>query len=65
MQGLGYLASLSKINVNEKLAADAGIKNATVRCDNCGKTLNVDGAQCLAKGFPVCCHYTMRLVKNV
>lgn len=64
MQGLGYLKSLSKIKIHEKLAVDAGIKNATVRCDDCGKTINVDGAQCLAKGWPICCFRTMKLVKN-
>lgn len=62
MQGLGYLKSLSKINVNEKLAQAAGIKNAVVCCQTCGKILNVDGAECLRSGWPTCCGYTMKLV---
>lgn len=62
MQGLGYLKSLSKIKVNEKLAEAAGIKNAVVRCNSCGKVLQVDGAECLRSGWPVCCGSTMKLV---
>ncbi len=36
-------------------------KNATVRCEGCGSTLEVRFATCLVQGWPKCCGLTMRL----
>lgn len=47
---------------HDRIAKDAGIKHASVRCQKCGAELTVDGGQCLAKGWPLCCGETMWLL---
>lgn len=35
---------------------------ARVRCEHCGRELEVFGAEAIANGWPTCCHgHTMRL----
>lgn len=48
--------------LHNQMAVEAGLKQATIRCEQCGKSQQVDGAKCLADGWPKCCGYTMRLV---
>lgn len=38
------------------------LQRGLVECQECGKRLTVDSAQCLAGGWPKCCNYTMRLL---
>lgn len=37
------------------------IKRGQVWCRQCGSTQKVDGADCLANGWPMCCGYTMTI----
>jgi hypothetical protein len=48
--------------IHAKIAKDAGLEHAKVRCKICGKKLIVDGGNCLAHGWPKCCGYTMTLI---
>jgi hypothetical protein len=48
--------------LHDKIATDAAIKVARVKCDKCGRTQTVDGGRCLALGWPRCCGYTMSLL---
>lgn len=48
--------------LHEKIADDIpAVKRGQVWCKECGKTLKVDGAECLRKGWPKCCGYTMTI----
>lgn len=49
--------------LHEQLASDAGIKRAQVQCEKCKRILLVDGAKCLAEGWPQCHGYTMTLLR--
>ena len=50
-------------NIHEKIADDAGLKRARVECRGCGQRREVDGAECLRRGWPQCCGETMGLVR--
>ena len=51
-------------SVHERIAEDAGISVALVRCGGCASEQRVDGAKCLREGWPACCGYTMTLVTS-
>ena len=46
--------------LHKKIAEDAKLP-PVVHCRRCGAELGVDPAECLAHGWPVCCHETMAL----
>jgi len=50
-------------NLYSKMAKAAGIVITKVRCCKCGKEQTVNGAQCLANGWPECHGETMELVR--
>ena len=52
------------VDLHEKIAVDAGLKVALVRCRTCDAELSVDGARCLREGWPLCCEETMMLVRR-
>ena len=37
------------------------LRRGQVWCRTCGATRNVDPAECLGKGWPKCCGYTMTI----
>jgi len=48
--------------LHDKIAdAVPQIKRGQVWCHQCGATRKVDGAHCLAHGWPKCCGYTMSI----
>lgn len=51
------------MNKKEILIADdvPAIKRGLVECNKCERQEKVNGAECLAKGWPKCCGYTMTL----
>jgi hypothetical protein len=48
--------------IHAKMAENAGVKRARVRCEKCGRTETVDGERSLLLGWPRCCGYTMTLL---
>lgn len=40
------------------------LEKGLVRCTTCGNEKKVDSSECLKRGWPVCCGYTMRLIVN-
>lgn len=44
-----------------QMAEAAGIVKAKVRCRTCGREEDIDGAHCLANGWPECHGETMAL----
>lgn len=50
------------MNIHESIANDVPkIKRGQVWCRECGHTEKVDGAECLARGWPKHCGYTMTI----
>lgn len=47
----------------QQVSEEAGIASARVRCRKCGAEKTVDGAHCLAHGWPECHGETMRLLR--
>lgn len=48
--------------IHQKIADEIPqIKRGQVWCKECGRTLKVDGAECLRTGWPKCCGYTMTI----
>jgi len=37
------------------------LSRGMVWCTECGKSLNIKAAECLATGWPKCCGYTMTI----
>ena len=50
------------MSIHESIADEIPqIKRGQVWCRHCGSTQKVDGADCLATGWPKCCGYTMTI----
>jgi Zn finger protein HypA/HybF involved in hydrogenase expression len=48
--------------LHQKIADDVPqLKRGQVWCRRCGNTFNVNGADCLANGWPKCCGQTMSI----
>lgn len=50
--------------LHDRIAADAGLTRCRVYCTVCGRSEDVDGADCLRSGWPKCHGYTMTLDKD-
>lgn len=51
-------------NIHRSIADSVpAIARGLVWCHECGRQLKVDGAKCLASGWPKCCGNTMSLDK--
>jgi len=49
-------------SLHSRIADDVPqIKRGLCWCTVCGRVTNVDGADCLAHGWPKCCGYTMTI----
>ena len=48
--------------IHDRIADDAGLKHAKVRCKTCGREQTVDGGHCFAHGWPKCHGQTMTLL---
>ena len=53
-----------KMTIQDKIAEEAGIKKAHVKCSQCNSEHDVDGGECLRTGWPECCGKTMTLVTD-
>lgn len=49
--------------IHSRMAKEAKIETARVRCEKCGREQTMDGGDCLAHGWPKCHGYTMTLLR--
>ena len=60
MNGLDFVKCVA--GIHGKIAAGIpSLSRGKVWCYECGRTQEVDGAQCLRSGWPECCGFTMSI----